>query len=126
MMATLHQKEVLIVEDEPITRMVASDLIADLGLAAVEAGNADEALEILKANRDVGVLFTDIDMPGAMNGIELAQKVHEHWPHIELIVTSGANNVDDADLPDHGTFIRKPYRLSELAETVEKKLGSSD
>lgn len=115
---------VLIVEDEPITRMVAADVITDMGLPALEAGDADEAIQVLNAYPDVAVLFTDIDMPGTMNGMHLARKVHEQWPDIELIVTSGASNVTDADLPDSGTFIRKPYRTQQLAEVVEQKLKS--
>lgn len=106
--------------------MVAADVIADLGVPALEAGNADEELEILRTHPDVAVLFTDIDMPGAMDGMQLARKVHKHWPAIELIVTSGANSLVDADLPDNGTFIRKPYRLHQLVEVVEDKLSPSD
>ncbi len=122
-MGTTHCHEVLIVEDEPITRMVAADVIADMGIPTLEAGDAEEALEVLNANPRVALLFTDIDMPGAMNGVHLARKVHEQWPDIELIVTSGASDVADGDLPDHGTFIRKPYRMQQLAEMVEKKLN---
>lgn len=121
-MAARNQQKVLIVEDEPITRMVAADVINDMGLPTREAGDADEALEILDANQDVAILFTDVDMPGAMNGMDLAQKVHQHRPDVELIVTSGASDIADADLPDHGTFIRKPYRMQQLLDVVKKKL----
>jgi len=118
--------EVLIVEDEPITRMVAADAISDTGLQIREAGDAKEALQVLDNHSDVGILFTDIDMPGPMDGLGLAEQVHEDRPDVELIVTSGATTVEDSDLPDHGTFLPKPYRTTRLVEVVKQKLASRE
>jgi DNA-binding NtrC family response regulator len=116
--------EVLIVEDEPLTRMVAADAISDSGLPIREAGDAMEALKILKQNSDIGILFTDIDMPGPMNGLGLAEQVHVNRPEVELIVTSGATTLQDSDLPDSGTFLPKPYHMTRLLEVVKHKLAN--
>lgn len=115
---------VLIVEDEPMTRMAAADAITDTGLETREAGDAKEALQVLDNHSDIGILFTDIDMPGPMDGLGLAEQVHKDWPAVELIVTSGATTVKDSDLPDNGTFISKPYRATRLIEVVKQKFAS--
>ncbi len=113
---------VLIVEDEFATRMAAADAVSDMGLQVREAGDADEALEEIERQPDVSVLFTDVEMPGTLSGLDLAEKVHHDWPDVELIVTSGGREIEDADLPDNGTFIRKPYKTSQLVKTVAQKL----
>jgi len=115
--------EILIVEDESLTRMNAVDALTEAGLRTCEAGNAHDALEVLDDNPNVDLLFTDINMPGKMDGLSLAEKVHEDWPDMELIVTSGAQAMDDVDLPDNGTFLRKPYFTDRLIQIVRKKLG---
>lgn len=115
---------VLIVEDEPMTRMVAADAISDTGMRIREAGDAKEALQILDNHSDIDILFTDIEMPGPMDGLGLAEQVHEDRPDVELIVTSGATKVDDSDLPDNGTFLPKPYRTTRLVEIVKEKVAS--
>jgi len=115
--------EVLIVEDELLTRMNAAGALSDIGMRTFEAGDAREALQMLDDHPNVDVLFTDINMPGAMDGLALAKKVHDDWPDMELIVTSGAMKVADADLPDNGTFLAKPYFTNHLIQIVRKKLG---
>ena len=107
---------VLIVEDEPLIRELAGIAITDAGFEVVEAGNAQEALEILDARNDVGVLCTDVDMPGALSGLQLASLVHERWPEIRLVVTSGRPL--PAPVPDDGRFLSKPYSLQALTQTV--------
>jgi DNA-binding NtrC family response regulator len=107
---------VLIVEDEPMVRELAGVAIADAGFEIVEAADAQQALEILNTRSDVGVLCTDVDMPGAMNGLQLASLVHERWPAIRLVVTSGRPL--PAPVPDNGRFLSKPYSLRALAQTV--------
>ena len=116
--------EVLVVEDEPLTRMAAADAIAEVGVRVKEAGDAGEALHILAEHPQVGVLFTDIDLPGDMDGLVLAEKVHSQRPDVELIVTSGHTQLADSDLPDSGTFLPKPYRAKRLQDVVEDKLKS--
>jgi CheY-like chemotaxis protein len=115
-------KEVLVVEDEAIIRMVAADALVDRGIMAWEAGDAGEALEMLEQHPRIGLLFTDINMPGEMNGLGLAHEVSVTRPDVELIVTSGAITLSDQDLPDHGTFLSKPYPTDQLVTLIEEKL----
>jgi CheY-like chemotaxis protein len=100
---------VLIVEDELLVRMDAADMIAAAGFEVVEAASADEAIEILEARRDITVVFTDIQMPGSMDGLKLARAVSGRWPPIKIVATSGHSHVREADLPEGGRFLRKPY-----------------
>ncbi len=115
-------REVLIVEDEPMTRMVAADAIADQGIMTWEAADATEALQLLHDHPRIGLLFTDVIVPGEMDGLDLAQKVSKSRPDVEVIVTSGAVQVSDDQLPDNGTFLPKPYRANQLVHIVSKKL----
>jgi CheY-like chemotaxis protein len=107
---------VLLVDDEPVIRMVASQGLEDAGFEVVEADCAQAALDILKARSDVGVLFTDVNMPGTLDGLELAGLVHELWPDIELVLTSG--QALPKPVPDDGRFVAKPYRLEEMVDLV--------
>jgi CheY-like chemotaxis protein len=100
---------VLIVEDEFLLRVDAVDMIATAGFEVVEAASADEAIEILQARRDITVVFTDIQMPGSMDGLKLARAVRGRWPPIKIVATSGHPNVRETDLPEGGRFLRKPY-----------------
>src|ERR687894_1219082 len=100
---------VLLVEDEPLVRMCAADILEDEGFEVVEAATAPAALKILEKRDDVTAVFTDIDMPGGMNGLELAGIVCARWPHIALVVTSGVFRVGADKLPGDGVFLGKPY-----------------
>ena len=86
---------VLIVEDEFLLRMDAADMIAAAGFEVVEAENADQAIEILEARRDITVVFTDIQMPGSMDGLKLARAVRGRWPPIKIVATSGHLDVGE-------------------------------
>src|SRR3977135_2127913 len=94
---SMYSPNVLVVEDEMILRMRAVDIVEDAGFTAVEAVNADEALSILESRSDISLLFSDIQMPGSMDGLKLAHAVHERWPSIKIILVSGEVNVADAD-----------------------------
>jgi len=101
---------VLLVEDEPLVRMTAADELEDAGFQVLEAANADIALAMLQSRADeVDILFTDIDMPGSMDGVSLAERVHATWPHILLLLSSGYARPSEDEIPDHGHFIPKPY-----------------
>ena len=115
-------KEVLVVEDEALTRIVTADAISDKGVMVWEASDADEALRLLDCKPHIGVMFTDVSMPGEVDGLELARMVHRARPEVELIVTSGAIKVENEDLPDNGTFVQKPYRPEQVAQLVSEKL----
>jgi CheY-like chemotaxis protein len=116
------REAVLVVEDEPLVRMVALDALSDCGLVAYEAADAEEALGVLDAHSDIGLVFTDVNMPGSLDGVKLVQRIHKLWPKIELIVTSGRELLMDRQLPDHGSFLAKPYRMGQLIDLVRKKM----
>lgn len=109
---------VLIVEDHLLVQITATAEIEDAGLDTLVAGDADEALEILGARDDVSTLFTDIDMPGSMDGLELALHVHERWPDIRVVVTSGRRPHGVDALPDGVTFFQKPYEYSSIVDEL--------
>jgi DNA-binding NtrC family response regulator len=111
---------VLVVEDEPLLRLLAMDIVEDAGLEALYAANADEAVAILEARTDIRIVFTDVDMPGSMDGIKLAAAVRGRWPPIEIIVVSGHLHVDLADLPDGSRFFPKPYDSQKLIEALQE------
>jgi CheY-like chemotaxis protein len=100
---------VLIVEDEPLVRLGAVKIIEDAGFEVIEAAGADEAIGILERRRDIRVVFTDIQIPGSMDGLKLAHAVRDRWPPIKIIVTSGQKLRPEHDLPEGGRFFAKPY-----------------
>ena len=100
---------VLLVEDEQLLRMDAVEMISSAGFDVVEAANADDAIEILEVRRDIDVVFTDIQMPGSMDGLKLARAVRGRWPPIKIVATSGLVDVGEKDLPEGGRFLAKPY-----------------
>jgi CheY-like chemotaxis protein len=114
---------VLIVEDEALLRMDAVDMIAAAGFEAVEAANADEAIDILEARPDIAVVFTDIQMPGSMDGLKLARAVRGRWPPIKIVATSGLVNVRETDLPEGGRFLPKPYNPMQVAGMLREMTG---
>jgi two-component system, response regulator PdtaR len=109
---------VLVVEDEPITRMDVVDQLEEGGFKVFEAPNAGRAIKILEANPDIRVLFTDIDMPGSMDGLKLAAAVHDRWPPIRIVVASGLRKINMDALPDNSRFFSKPYNMNEVAATM--------
>lgn len=112
--------KILLVEDEWLIRAVGADTLADAGFEVLEAENADEAVRILENAGDVHVLFTDIRMPGSMNGLQLAEIVHERWPAVKLLLTSGDTWPSDWEIPDEGRFLAKPYKFDRLPEEVDR------
>jgi CheY-like chemotaxis protein len=109
---------VLVVEDELLVRIVAVAIVEDAGFEAVEAANADQAITILEARDDIRVVFTDINMPGSMDGLKLAAAVRDRWPPIEFIVTSGLRAHGGDDLPERSLFLPKPYTPLEVAQAL--------
>lgn len=99
---------VLVVEDDGVIRMDLADLLSDLGLAVIEAGNADQALKILDTLPAISALFTDIDMPGSMNGLQLAHLIATRHPACSLVIISGRYNPADGTLPAGAVFLSKP------------------
>ena len=105
---------VLVVEDDWLLRLIAVDVVEDAGFVAVEAANADEAILVLESRADLAVIFTDIDMPGTMDGLKLAHAVRYRWPPIKIIIVSGKTHLSDADLPSDTQFFSKPYSVPSM------------
>lgn len=114
--------QILIVEDECLIRMLATDIAVEEGYVALEAGNSEEALAILKSDPGIDLVFTDIDMPGDHDGLALAGEIKRSWPSIRIVITSGKIRPLDSDLPDGSLFLPKPYRPDELADAFTKAL----
>lgn len=109
---------VLVVEDEPITRMDVVEQLEEGGFEVFEAPDADRAIKILEANAAIRVLFTDIDMPGSMDGLKLAAAVRDRWPPIRIVVASGLRKINVDALPADSRFFSKPYNVNEIAATM--------
>jgi two-component system, response regulator PdtaR len=113
---------VLVVEDDWPLRLIAVEVVEDAGYVVIEAANADEAILILEGRADIAVIFTDVDMPGSMDGLKLAYAVRHRWPPIKIIIVSGKTHLNDADLPPDTQFFSKPYSvpgmISELRSLI--------
>jgi CheY-like chemotaxis protein len=116
-----HAEKVLVVEDEPLIQVLATEALEDAGFEVLAAWNADEALRILERHGDeVGVLFSDVNMPGRMDGVELAETVHERWPHIRFLLSSGLARPAVEAIPDDGRFLPKPYDSTTVVRHVRE------
>jgi DNA-binding NtrC family response regulator len=107
---------IFVVEDDRPINLMASNALSRAGYEAISAHSADEAIEILRARKDIRLLFTDIDMPGSMDGLKFAASVRDKWPPIHVIITSGMKT--PAALPERRVFVRKPHRTSHLLQTI--------
>jgi CheY-like chemotaxis protein len=114
---------ILVIEDETLVRMFASDFLDEAGFKVFEAVNADEALALLQARPDVQAIVTDIEMPGSMNGIALAKVVRERWPRVQIVITSGREHPGaDDNLPEDMAFITKPFMPSTIVNLLRKMI----
>jgi two-component system, response regulator PdtaR len=109
---------VLVVDDETLIRMHAVSAIEDAGYTVYEAVDADDAIAIIEKHPDIRVMFTDVNMPGSMNGIKLAHYVRNRWPPIVIIVTSGLAKITMDQLPAGSDFLAKPYRTDHLLRSL--------
>lgn len=114
---------VVVVEDDPLVRMNAVMLVEDGGFTVLEAASADEAIALLEAHPAVRIVFTDVDMPGSMDGIRLAHYIRERWPPVHLVVASGKSLVPARELPRGARFLPKPYMGTTLVDTMRELLG---
>jgi two-component sensor histidine kinase len=117
-------RAVLVVEDEMMLRMRAVDIVEDAGFTPVEAVNADDALAILESRSDIELLFTDIQMPGSMDGLKLAYAVHERWPLIKIILVSGQLKLTDDDKPADSRFFGKPLDVKQMIAVMQDMIGN--
>lgn len=114
---------VLIVEDEMLLRMRAVNMVEDAGFTPVEAVDADEAVAILESRSDIALLFTDIQMPGSMDGLKLAHAVRERWPLIKIILVSGQLKLANIDIPADSRFFGKPLEAREMISEIQDMIG---
>ena len=114
---------ILVVEDEMLLRMRVVNMVEDAGYIPVEAVDADDALGILQSRSDIALLLTDIQMPGSMNGLELAHAVHERWPPIKIILASGQLQLSSGDIPKDSRFFGKPLNSGEIIAEMRDMLG---
>ena len=116
---------ILVVEDEMMLRMLAMDMVEDAGFTAVEAVNADQAITILEARSDIAMLFSDIQMPGSIDGMKLAYAVHQRWPLIKILLVSGQMDLSKCEKPLNSRFFGKPlvarHIIAELQEMIGQK-----
>lgn len=114
---------VLVVEDEMLLRMRAVDMVEDAGFTPLEAVDADEAVAILESRSDIALLFTDIQMPGSMDGLKLAHAVRERWPPIKIILVSGQLKLANIDIPADSRFFGKPLEAKEMIAEMQDMIG---
>jgi YesN/AraC family two-component response regulator len=112
--------KILIVGDEPLILVGLAMQVADWGYDVVEASSADEAVAVLERQSDIGLVVTDVDMPGKMNGLHLAKFVRERWPPVGLIIISGKLPVERSQLPSRSRFFEKPVREQSLRKAIEE------
>lgn len=110
---------VLVVEDEMLLRMRAVDMVEDAGFTAIEAVDADQAVAILESRSDIAMLFTDIQMPGSMDGLKLAHAVHDRWPPIKIILVSGKLRLANIDIPADSRFFGKPFESKDMIAEMQ-------
>jgi CheY-like chemotaxis protein len=113
------KRTILVVEDEIMIRLMISHYLRDSGFDVIEASNAQDAVRVLLELK-VDLVFTDLQMPGSMDGIGLARRIQAEWPDMKVILTSGAVTASalPADLRDRATLVQKPYRLDAIAEQI--------
>src|SRR5580704_12960294 len=114
---------VLVVEDEMMLRLRAVDIVEDAGFTPIEAVNADEALSILESRSDISLLFTDIQMPGSIDGLKLAHAVHKRWPSIKIILVSGQVSLSTAEKPADSRFFGKPLEVKQMIAELQEMVG---
>jgi CheY-like chemotaxis protein len=117
---TVGRTKILVVEDQPLLLLMAVDIVEDAGFEAIQATDADEAILLLESIPDIVILWTDIDMPGSMDGLKLAAAVRDRWPPIEILIVSGKQRPSSSELPERGVFLSKPYDVRTVTENLTR------
>lgn len=113
---------VLVVEDQPLLRMVVTEVLTEAGLAVHEAANASEALSLFEEHDDIAVIVSDVKLPGKMSGVDLVNRVHDTRPGVELILISGYESPPRQAIPKDALFVRKPFTAELLTEIVAARI----
>ena len=111
---------VLVVDDEFLVRMGGVQFVKQAGYRVIEAADADEAIRILESRSDIDIVFSDVTMPGSMDGLRLLQLIRDRWPPIRLILTSGKALVTPCDMPRGSVFLPKPYAFETVARALQQ------
>lgn len=117
---------VLVVEDSALIRMGAVDLVLSMGCEALEASDADGAIRILETRNDIDLVFTDVQMPGTMDGIKLSHYIRGRWPPVLLLVASGNAILEESSLPTGSKFLSKPYDDHAITDAMSLLLFGED
>lgn len=115
---------ILIVEDEQLIRMHAADMVRDLGFEVLEAADADQAIALLETDPDIAAVFSDVQMPGSMDGLALLAAIRDRWPPVALLLTSGHIRPPASALPSGARFVSKPYAPYQLKAEFDALLGA--
>ena len=115
----------MVVEDHPLVRMAVLEVMIEAGFEALDASSASGAIRTLEARPDIRLVFTDAEMPGTMDGIELAHYIRNRWPPVKLIVVSGKVVIDPPELPAGARFFAKPYRETSIVEAMTGMLADA-
>ena len=115
---------VLVVEDSSIIRMGAVNLVLSAGYEALEAKDADDAIRVLEPRNDIDLVFTDVQMPGTMDGIKLSHYIRDRWPPVKIIVASGRAILEESSLPEGSSFFSKPYNDHAITDMMTRMLSS--
>lgn len=122
--AAVEFTTVLVVDDDALTLMTAVMTIEDdAGYAVISARDAEGALRALRQHPQIAGLFTDINMPGVMDGLALAHETRRLWPAMQILLASGAMHPVASDMPDRGRYLRKPYTPSQVVSSLHGLLG---
>ncbi len=119
----MSKPTVLVVEDEALLLFIIADELRDAGFTVIEASNADQAIRQLEAHPEIGILFTDVNMPGSMDGLRLSMAVRDRWPPVKIILTSGKQRPGDDVIPEGGVFVAKPYDAMQITQTISALLA---
>jgi CheY-like chemotaxis protein len=121
--AAVASTTVLVVDDDALTLMTAVMAIEDAGYMVISAHDAEGALRALRQHPQIAGLFTDINMPGVMDGLALAHETRRLWPAMQILLASGAVNPDESDMPARGQYLSKPYTPSQVVSSLHGLLG---
>ena len=116
----IDRKHVLVVEDQALLRFLAADMLEEAGYETSLAADADEALAVLARQPDICTIFSDVNMPGEMDGVDLAHRIREQNPEIGLVLTSGTRIQELGELPGGTMFLAKPYEWDEVYRCLER------
>ena len=120
----MNNAVVLVVEDHPLIRLSAMELVKAAGFHAIGAENADAAIAILEARADIRLVFTDVEMPGSIDGLKLVHYIRDRWPPVHLIVVSGRDKLHENQLPTGSRFFSKPYNDNTIVAEMTRLLGT--